>query len=101
VLLTLVPGAGPADASAYSVTRFDDPAPNGCNVGDCSLREAIIAANASTSVPDTISLPPGIYTLTRAGANEDAAATGDLDIAFNSGGVYIYGSSLGQVIICR
>jgi CSLREA domain-containing protein len=98
-MLALLPGAGPARAAAYSVTRFDDPAPGACNAGDCSLREAIIAANASTGVADTINLPPGVYTLTRAGANEDAAATGDLDIAFNSGGVYVYGSSLGQVII--
>src|SRR5262245_58319312 len=99
LLLVLALSAGPARAAGYSVTRFDDPPPNGCKVGDCSLREAIIEANASTGVLDTINLPPGIYTLTRAGANEDAALTGDLDITYNSGGVYIYGSSLGQVII--
>jgi len=51
MMLALLPGAGPAQAAFYSVTRFDDPAPNGCNAGDCSLREAIIAANASTMPP--------------------------------------------------
>jgi CSLREA domain-containing protein len=68
-------GAG----AVFVVTRTDDPAPDGCAVNDCSLREAIIAANA-TEAADTISLPGGTYTLTRAGAAEDAASTGDLDI---------------------
>src|SRR5713101_1679664 len=44
-----------------------------------SLRAAIIQANASHG-PDTIMVPAGTYTLTLAGANEDDAATGDLDI---------------------
>jgi CSLREA domain-containing protein len=68
-------GAG----AVFVVTRTDDPAPDGCAVGDCSLREAIIAANA-TEAADTITLPGGTYALTRAGAAEDAASTGDLDI---------------------
>lgn len=56
--------------------------------GDCSLREAIHAANTDAIVDacspgngdDTIDLPAGIYTLSIAGAGEDANATGDLDI---------------------
>ena len=36
-------------------------------------------ANASAG-PDTITLPPGVYTLSREGTLEDLAATGDLDI---------------------
>lgn len=58
--------------------------------GDCSLREAIQAANtnlavdactAGTATPiDEIIIPAGTYTLTRAGANENANSTGDLDI---------------------
>lgn len=58
--------------------------------GDCSLREAIRAANLNTAVDaclagsgsnvDTIMLPAGRYALGIAGTNEDAAATGDLDI---------------------
>ncbi len=47
--------------------------------GLISLREAIIATN-NTAGADAIALPAGTYQLTRAGAGEDAAATGDLDI---------------------
>lgn len=56
--------------------------------GDCSLREAIIAANTDTATDacpagsgaDAISLPAGNYVLVRPGTSEDAALTGDLDI---------------------
>jgi CSLREA domain-containing protein len=56
--------------------------------GDCSLREAIQAANTDQAVDgcsagsgaDTISVPGGVYALALAGAGEDANATGDLDI---------------------
>lgn len=58
--------------------------------GDCSLREAIQAANTNAAVdvcpagsainPDTIIVPAGTYTLTLTGALEDNNTTGDLDI---------------------
>jgi CSLREA domain-containing protein len=56
--------------------------------GDCSLREAIHAANIDTAVSgcaagngaDTITLPAGTYTLTIPGADEENNVTGDLDI---------------------
>ena len=47
--------------------------------GFISLREAIIAAN-STVGNDAILLAAGTYSLTRTGAGEDLASTGDLDI---------------------
>jgi CSLREA domain-containing protein len=47
-----------------------------------SLREAVLAANASPE-DNEIVLPAGTYTLTRQGANEDAGLTGDLDINSN------------------
>ena len=47
--------------------------------GFISLREAIIAAN-STVGNDAILLEAGTYSLTRTGAGEDLASTGDLDI---------------------
>lgn len=48
----------------------------------CTLRAAIQEANALAG-DDIISLPAGTYTLTLAGAGENAAATGDLDINSN------------------
>jgi CSLREA domain-containing protein len=50
--------------------------------GLCTLRAAIQEGNA-LSGEDTITLPSGFYTLTIGGVNEDAAATGDLDITDN------------------
>lgn len=81
---TIVPSAPTA---TLNVTRFDDPAPGACAVGDCSLREAVIAANTGAGA-DTIMLPAGTYTLTiigntnNMGAGEGFSgnpAIGDLD----------------------
>jgi CSLREA domain-containing protein len=72
--------------------------------GDCSLREAIRAANTNTAVDacaagsgnDSIAIEPGTYNLTRTGALEDEGLTGDLDI-FDP--VTIVGASLTSTII--
>ncbi len=48
--------------------------------GNITLRAAIVETNALAG-PQTITLPAGTYTLGRAGINEDAADTGDLDIS--------------------
>jgi VCBS repeat-containing protein/predicted outer membrane repeat protein len=47
--------------------------------GATSLRAAVMEANALPG-PDTIQLPPGLFQLTRGGAFENGAVTGDLDI---------------------
>lgn len=66
-------------AAPFPVTKTADTADGSCNA-DCSLREAIIAANALAG-PDTVTLPAGTYVLTIAGPDgEDASANGDLDI---------------------
>jgi hypothetical protein len=84
-------------ATALDVDRTDDtaaasactPSPN-----DCSLRGAIINANADVSgMPLTINLQPATtynLTLTNA-AQENAAATGDLDITTTDHTVTIVG----------
>ena len=81
--LILVP-ASAASAKTFHPTRTDDPAPNGCKKRDCSLREAVIAINAldpEQRFSSAIVLRPGKhYKLTRKGAGEDAALTGDLDV---------------------
>ncbi len=47
--------------------------------GECSLRAAIQQSNELPGL-DRITLPPGVFKLTVTGADEDKAATGDLDI---------------------
>ncbi|MBK7976025.1 MAG: putative metal-binding motif-containing protein [Deltaproteobacteria bacterium] len=76
-----------ASAATLTVNASDDDLNLGPN-GNCTLREAIQAANTNAAVDacdagapglDTITLPSGTYTLSIAGAAEDANATGDLD----------------------
>ncbi len=63
--------------------------------GLISLREAIIATN-NTAGADAISLAAGTYTLSRTGASEDAASTGDLDI---TGDLTITGAGAASTIV--
>jgi CSLREA domain-containing protein len=79
VLALLIP-VGKVSAATYTVTRFDDPTPGTCDPGDCSLREAISAANADGYNPDIIELAQGTYILSIFGTGENDNATGDLDI---------------------
>jgi hypothetical protein len=71
--------AEPALAFDFVPTRYDDPVPDGCLPADCSLREAVIDANAAAD-SDRILLSAGVYAIDLAGSGENAAATGDLDI---------------------
>lgn len=63
--------------------------------GTCTLRAAIMETNALGGA-DTITLPAGVFNLTHAGAGEDAAATGDLDV---TGQLSITGAGPTQTII--
>lgn len=69
----------PSMADDFAVTTTSDRNNGACQGGDCSLREAIIAANLNPGA-DTISLPAGTFTLSIAGRGEEFADTGDLDI---------------------
>lgn len=83
--LLLLAGPQPAQAATIAVDVTNDEL-NGD--ADCSLREAIQAANTDAAVSgcaagsgaDTITLPAGTHRLRRVGANEDGNATGDLDV---------------------
>lgn len=66
-------------AASFTVDVTNDENDGSCAPGDCSLREAIIAANGNGQA-DTITLGSGTYDLSIAGTGEDAGATGDLDI---------------------
>jgi CSLREA domain-containing protein len=91
-LAALFVPALPARAAGEAVITVDTTDDELINDGDCSLREAIRAANTNTAVDacpaggvgtDTIILPAGFYQLSIPGANEDYAMTGDLDILGN------------------
>ena len=67
--------------------------------GVTSLREAIIEAN-STPEDDTIQLTAGAtYNLTIAGSDEDAAATGDLDIVAGGGEITVISQGEEKAVI--
>ncbi|NEQ76159.1 MAG: DUF4347 domain-containing protein [Okeania sp. SIO2C9] len=67
--------------------------------GVISLREAIIEAN-STPEDDTIQLTAGAtYNLTISGSDEDAAATGDLDIVAGGGEIIVISEGEEKAVI--
>jgi CSLREA domain-containing protein len=68
---------------ALEVTKTEDTNDGVCSTNDCSLREAVITANSCTGT-QTIQIPAGTYTLTLTGADEESAATGDLDLTDNT-----------------
>ena len=68
----------PAHAAVFIPTKLTDSADGACD-SDCSLREAVLAANAADG-PDFIVLGAGTYEVNLPGRGEDLAATGDLDI---------------------
>jgi predicted outer membrane repeat protein len=89
--------ASPLQVAAleFNVTRFDDPPPDGCIAGDCSLREAVITAN-QLSGADRIVLQAGLYILTIEGGNNTDASAGDLAVLDP---VDISGAGAAQTII--
>ena len=81
--------AGPPAVRAVTIAVTTTADEVGVN-GECSLREAVLAANTNVAVDtcpagssgeaDNIALPSGRYELSIPGAGEDAGATGDLDL---------------------
>ena len=77
--------AKPAHASTtFTVDRTDDPDPATAKActdapSDCSLRGAIVAANAASG-EDAVTLLSGTYTLTREATPVDDASVADLDV---------------------
>jgi len=90
LLLAGVPAAAAAAPRPGTTIVVNTTADEFGSGSDCSLREAIQAANTnsayggcpagSSTESDYIILSAGVYLLTRSGANEDGNATGDLDI---------------------
>ena len=72
--------AGSASAATYEVSKRGDHVPGACTPADCTLREAVIAANNSVGVVDRIVLPSRkTYSLTIDDAMT-GANSGDLDV---------------------
>lgn len=67
-----------AHAAVFKPTTTFDTFDGVCDE-HCSLRDAVAASNENPG-PDTILLESGLYVLSLTGANEDLAATGDLDV---------------------
>ena len=86
--LVLIPAA--SQAAVFVVTTTADGNNGACTVSLCTLRDAVIAANANPGSSITLLSNSTPYTLTLTGVNEDNAATGDLDVTtsltINGGG---------------
>ncbi len=99
-LLASLPYA--AQATTIEVDTLADQ--YGGDTAHCSLREALQAANTDAafggcvagSGTDLISLGAGIHVLTRSGRDEDANATGDLDVTSS---VVVLGIDAEQTIV--
>ncbi len=77
--LLIAAAAAPARAAVFIPTKLTDSADGACD-SDCSLREAILAANSAIGA-DFIVLGPGTYSLSLTGSGEDFGTTGDLDVS--------------------
>lgn len=93
-LLVMLHEPQPAEATIFAVTKTNDTLDNVCDA-DCSLRDAIVAANANGG-PDIINLSDGMTYNLSIGGSDDASAMGDLDITDD---VTINGGSLGTTTI--
>lgn len=81
-----------ASAPIYQVNKAADVDDGVCDA-DCSLREAVRAANA---VPGAVLLPFGTFPVLSGGSSEDGNLSGDLDIACGMG---IYGAGMNNTVL--
>ena len=97
VLALAAASSAPAQAAVdvFQVTKQEDTADGFCD-SDCSLREAIIAANADVDV-STINVPESAthYLITN-GLGDDSGLQGDFDILSS---VTIQGAGIDQTIV--
>lgn len=77
VIFTALP-VQTVQAATFTVTKTADTNDGACDA-DCSLREAVTAANGAPGA-DTITVPTGTYSLTLGGSGENGNSSGDLDV---------------------
>jgi hypothetical protein len=96
-LLIIIGAHAPtAAANGYYPTRTDDPVPNGCATADCSLREAILDADANPGF-DFVQLKAAQYVLTQPGL-PDTPSVGDLDVT-QPGTLFVLGTRSSETSI--
>jgi CSLREA domain-containing protein len=93
-LLVICCSAAPASAANFTVTKTADVNDGACAPGNCSLRDAVNAANVDATA-DVINLPAGHYTLSGA-AGDDGNVSGDLDVTHD---VTVAGAGAGSTVI--
>ncbi|MEP6900146.1 MAG: carboxypeptidase regulatory-like domain-containing protein [Actinomycetota bacterium] len=82
--------------ATFTVSKLTDTNDGACN-GDCSLREAVVAANAAAGTDMITFTPSGTHQLTIDNAGvENASTEGDLDI---TQGLTITGNGSGNTIL--
>lgn len=100
MVVALLSMSGSAQAATFTVTTTADSNDGSCSASQCSLRDAIVAADAAGG-SSTITLGAGTYTLTidptSAGGSDDPT-TGDLDID-NNASITITGAGAGSSVI--
>lgn len=84
----------PRYVTTFAVTKTEDTADGSCG-GDCSLREAVTAANASPGL-DLIELPAGHYLLALDGPSEESEHYKDLEIRDD---LHVRGAGSGLTVI--
>lgn len=94
-ILALLSGA--ATAADFRVTRTDDPAPNGCLLNDCSVREAVIAANAAPGA-DRVILRALTYSLTRVDSSPETQQ-GDIGPLWVTTSISFVGAGAGSTVL--
>jgi CSLREA domain-containing protein len=76
----LLLGATGAQAKTYVVNLQTDNKPGACTKSDCTLREAVMAANKHRGADTIVLASRKRYVLSIPSTGEDKAANGDLDI---------------------
>ena len=93
----MLASGGVASANTFTVTTTNDSNDTGCTPSLCSLRDAIVAADAAGG-PSTITLPAGTYKLSIPSTGTDDPTTGDLDVN-GAASVTLSGAGSGATVI--
>jgi len=105
-LLATLASSASASAAVFQVTNTNDPGSGTCAPGNCSLRDAISAANGGSGA-DMVLVPPGTYVLGPAGVLPvatgmqivGAGVSSTIIDAHNASGILSIAASAGAVAV--